>query len=93
MVWIWLRLRRCYRIDLRHTVASQGCCSIGAELADAEEAMTISALAATLDATPPPHIDMTHMKADAHAVLARQLAVALENAAAFDEIREVSHSA
>lgn len=27
----------------------QGCCSIGAELADPEEAMTISALAATLD--------------------------------------------
>ena len=29
---------------------NQGCCSIGAELADSEEAMTISALAATLDA-------------------------------------------
>ena len=29
---------------------NQGCCSIGAELADADEAMTISALAATLDA-------------------------------------------
>ena len=29
---------------------NQGCCSIGAELADPEEAMTISALAATLDA-------------------------------------------
>ncbi len=28
---------------------NQGCCSIGAELADADEAMTISALAATLD--------------------------------------------
>jgi len=28
---------------------NQGCCSIGAELADEEEAMTISALAATLD--------------------------------------------
>ena len=28
---------------------NQGCCSIGAELADPEEAMTISALAATLD--------------------------------------------
>lgn len=28
----------------------QGCCSIGAELTDAEEAMTISALAATLEA-------------------------------------------
>jgi hypothetical protein len=29
---------------------NQGCCSIGAELTDADEAMTISALAATLDA-------------------------------------------
>ena len=29
---------------------NQGCCSIGAEMADPEEAMTISALAATLDA-------------------------------------------
>jgi hypothetical protein len=28
---------------------NQGCCSIGAELTDADEAMTISALAATLD--------------------------------------------
>lgn len=28
---------------------NQGCCSIGAELADPEEAMTVSALAATLD--------------------------------------------
>jgi len=28
---------------------NQGCCSIGAELADTDEAMTISALAATLD--------------------------------------------
>jgi hypothetical protein len=28
---------------------NQGCCSIGAEMADPEEAMTISALAATLD--------------------------------------------
>jgi hypothetical protein len=28
---------------------NQGCCSIGAELADPDEAMTISALAATLD--------------------------------------------
>ena len=28
---------------------NQGCCSIGAELADADEAMTISALAATLE--------------------------------------------
>jgi hypothetical protein len=30
---------------------NQGCCSIGAELADLDEAMTISALAATLDPT------------------------------------------
>ena len=29
---------------------NQGCCSIGAEMADPEEAMTVSALAATLDA-------------------------------------------
>jgi len=36
---------------------NQGCCSIGAELTDTDEAMTISALAATLDAGLFEHID------------------------------------
>jgi imidazolonepropionase-like amidohydrolase len=35
-------------------------------------APTIGIVQATLDATPPPHFDMTHMKADATAVLERQ---------------------
>ena len=39
----------------------QGCCSIGAEMGDAEEAMTISALAATLDA----HLFQNHQAIDA----------------------------
>jgi len=36
-------------LDVPAEHLNQGCCSIGAELADPEEAMTISALAATLD--------------------------------------------
>jgi imidazolonepropionase-like amidohydrolase len=35
-------------------------------------APTIGIVQATLDATPPPHVDMQHMKADAAAVLERQ---------------------
>jgi imidazolonepropionase-like amidohydrolase len=35
-------------------------------------APTIGIVQATLDATPPPHFDMTHMKADAASVLAHQ---------------------
>jgi hypothetical protein len=42
----------------------QGCCSVGAELADADEAMTISALAATLS----PEIFEHHAAVDAHDV-------------------------
>lgn len=38
-------------------------------------APTIGIVQATLDATPPPHFDMTHMKADAAQVLARQKAL------------------
>ena len=40
---------------------NQGCCSIGAELADADEAMTISALAATLE----PELFQHHSAIDA----------------------------
>jgi hypothetical protein len=40
---------------------NQGCCSIGAELTDPEEAMTISALAATLD----PELFQHHAAVDA----------------------------
>jgi hypothetical protein len=36
-------------LDVPAEHLNQGCCSIGAELADPEEAMTISAIAATLD--------------------------------------------
>jgi hypothetical protein len=36
-------------LDVPAEHLNQGCCSIGAELGDVEEAMTISALAATLD--------------------------------------------
>jgi len=39
----------------------QGCCSVGAELADAEEAMTVSALAATI----PHHLWQHHHAVDA----------------------------
>jgi imidazolonepropionase-like amidohydrolase len=41
-------------------------------------APTIGIVQATLDATPPPHFDMTHMKADASAVLERQKKLAPE---------------
>ena len=48
--WTCIWGRGCKGIlDVPAEVLNQGCCSIGAELADAEEAMTISALAATLD--------------------------------------------
>lgn len=39
----------------------QGCCSVGAELTDIDEAMTISALAATV----PPHVWQHHNRVDA----------------------------
>jgi hypothetical protein len=42
----------------------QGCCSVGAELADMDEAMTVSALAATLD----PDIWQLHALVDEHDV-------------------------
>ena len=41
-------------------------------------APTLGIVQATLDATPPPHIDMTHMKADAATVLAHQRKLAPE---------------
>ena len=48
--WTCIWGRGCKGIlDVPAEHLNQGCCSIGAELADAEEAMTISALAATLD--------------------------------------------
>ena len=48
--WTCLWGRGCKGIlDVPAEHLNQGCCSIGAELADPEEAMTISALAATLD--------------------------------------------
>jgi hypothetical protein len=48
--WTCIWGRGCKGIlDVPAEELNQGCCSIGAELADAEEAMTISALAATLD--------------------------------------------
>ncbi len=48
--WTCIWGRGCKGIlDVPAEDLNQGCCSIGAELADAEEAMTISALAATLD--------------------------------------------
>jgi hypothetical protein len=48
--WTCIWGRGCKGIlDVPAEHLNQGCCSIGAELADPEEAMTISALAATLD--------------------------------------------
>ncbi len=41
-------------------------------------APSIGIIQATLDATPPPHFDMTHMKQDAEVVLARQKALVPE---------------
>ena len=49
--WTCIWGRGCKGIlDVPAEELNQGCCSIGAELTDPEEAMTISALAATLDA-------------------------------------------
>ena len=42
----------------------QGCCSVGAELTDLDEAMNVSALAATV----PPHLWQFHDRADEHDV-------------------------
>ena len=42
----------------------QGCCSVGAELTDLDEAMNVSALAATV----PPHLWQFHDRVDAHDV-------------------------
>jgi len=48
--WTCIWGRGCKGIlDVPAEHLNQGCCSIGAELADPEEAMTVSALAATLD--------------------------------------------
>ena len=48
--WTCIWGRGCKGIlDVPAAELNQGCCSIGAELADPEEAMTISALAATLE--------------------------------------------
>ena len=56
--WTCIWGRGCKGIlDVPAEELNQGCCSIGAELTDADEAMTISALAATLDADTFQHID------------------------------------
>jgi hypothetical protein len=56
--WTCIWGRGCKGIlDVPAEELNQGCCSIGAELTDPEEAMTISALAATLDADCFQHID------------------------------------
>ena len=56
--WTCIWGRGCKGIlDVPAEELNQGCCSIGAELTDADEAMTISALAATLDADKFQHID------------------------------------
>lgn len=60
--WTCIWGRGCLGIlDAPAEELNQGCCSIGAEVADAEEAMTISALAATLD----PEIFEHHSAVDA----------------------------
>src|SRR5580704_4110420 len=51
---------------------------LAARRADIFVAPTIGIVQATLDATPPPNFDMTHMKADASAVLERQKKLAPE---------------
>jgi imidazolonepropionase-like amidohydrolase len=51
---------------------------LAARKADIFVAPTIGIVQATLDATPPPNFDMTHMKADASAVLERQKKLAPE---------------
>ncbi len=59
--WTCIWGRGCHGI-LDHPAAElqQGCCSVGAEMADVEEAMTVSALAATV----PPHLWQFHDRAD-----------------------------
>jgi hypothetical protein len=60
--WTCIWGRGCKGIlDVPAEHLNQGCCSIGAELADPEEAMTISALAATLD----PELFQHHSAIDA----------------------------
>jgi imidazolonepropionase-like amidohydrolase len=51
---------------------------LAARKAEMFVAPTIGIVQATLDADPPPHFDMTHMKADAAAVLERQKKLAPE---------------
>ena len=63
--WTCIWGRGCKGIlDVPAEHLNQGCCSIGAELADPEEAMTISALAATLD----PELFQFHDATDANDV-------------------------
>lgn len=60
--WTCIWGRGCKGIlDVPAEKLNQGCCSIGAEMTDIEEAMTISALAATLD----PAIFQHHQSIDA----------------------------
>jgi imidazolonepropionase-like amidohydrolase len=51
---------------------------LAARKADIFVGPTLGIVQATLDATPPPHFDMTHMKADAAVVLAHQQKLAPE---------------
>jgi imidazolonepropionase-like amidohydrolase len=70
---IKMGLRNGFRVLYHCTYADDEAIDmLAARKAEIFVAPTIGIVQATLDATPPPHFDMTHMKADAAAVLERQ---------------------
>jgi imidazolonepropionase-like amidohydrolase len=70
---IKMGLRNGFRVLYHCTYADDEAIDmLAARKADVFVAPTIGIVQATLDAAPPPHFDMTHMKADAAAVLERQ---------------------
>jgi imidazolonepropionase-like amidohydrolase len=70
---IKMGLRNGFRVLYHCTYADEEAIDmLAARKAQIFVAPTIGIVQATLDATPPPHFDMTHMKADAATVLAHQ---------------------
>ena len=76
---IKMGLRNGFRVLYHCTYADDEAIDmLAARKAEIFVAPTIGIVQATLDATPPPHFDMSHMKADAAAVLERQKKLAPE---------------
>jgi imidazolonepropionase-like amidohydrolase len=76
---IKMGLRNGFRVLYHCTYADDEAIDmLAARKAEIFVAPTIGIVQATLDATPPPHFDMSHMKADASAVLERQKKLAPE---------------